>query len=81
MGLTVRNTMKRLHEEMAEELRTLGETVRRRRIAANISQTKLAILCGISNKQMWNVEHGKNWPSLPVYLLMCRSLGVKGLLP
>lgn len=55
--------------------------MRKRRLAAKISQTKLAILCGISNKQMWNVEHGKNWPSLPVYVLMCRSLGVKGLLP
>ena len=67
--------MKQKTEREAAELRAMGTKIREGRIALGLSQTKLSELVGISNKQMWNVEHGKNWLSLPVYLAVGRALG------
>lgn len=60
-----------------QELRDFASEVRRRRQARNISQTKLGALVGCSVKQINNIERAVNWPSMPIYLGLCRELGFK----
>lgn len=40
-------------------------------------QRVIAGKVGISIKQYSNVERGANWPSLPVYIKLCRVLKIK----
>lgn len=69
-------------EKFPKELKILGEQVRTLRKARNLSQTALAALIDMSNKTLDNVEKGRNWPSMPVYIALCRvlDLGVPPLL-
>ena len=53
----------------------LGRLVRARRIAMGMTQIELADLVGISNKTLFNIECGSNWPSLPIYVDILQELG------
>lgn len=59
-----------------KELRKFGEAVREKRAELRVSQVDLARLVGISNKTLFNIEAGNNWPSLPVYAALCRHLAL-----
>lgn len=64
--------MHRKTETMRKELKLLGASVRHRRLTRGISQVQFAAQLGISNKQLNHVESARNWPSLPVYITLCR---------
>ena len=63
-----------------KDLVTLGRTMKLCRQAENvkISQIELAKRIGVSNRQLSNIEAAKNWPSLQVYVAICRELVGKG---
>lgn len=52
----------------------MGREIVARREARGMSQTALAYLIGVTNKQLYNVEKGRNWPSMPVYITLCKVL-------
>jgi transcriptional regulator with XRE-family HTH domain len=54
-----------------------AQNVRDARIKRELSQRELAARAGCSNKQLSHVEQGRHWPSLPVYLGLCRELEQK----
>jgi transcriptional regulator with XRE-family HTH domain len=64
------------------DLVTLGRNIRlcRQAVNVNISQIELAKRVGISNRQLSNIEAAKNWPSLQVYIALCRELSGGGII-
>lgn len=54
--------------------KSLGLAIRAVRKERGWSQLQMAKEMGISNKQLWNIETGNNWPSLPVYAQMCHRV-------
>ena len=72
--------MKRKDETHKADLRMLGARIRDLRTAKSLSQIQFSALAGISNKQLCNIEKANNWPSLPVYVEICRHLGVVDLI-
>lgn len=63
--------------KMPKERKELGAELRRKRQAKHISQVALAELTGVSTKQINHIEMGRNWPSMPVYITLCRALGIE----
>jgi transcriptional regulator with XRE-family HTH domain len=57
-----------------KDLEAFAARLRRTRQALHLSQVALAEKVGISNKQLNNVENAHNWPSMPVYVSLCRVL-------
>ena len=56
---------------------TFGRKLRAARHRARITQQELADKSGIGFQQVSHAECGRVWPSLPVYLKMCRALGLE----
>ena len=67
--------MEKLKWKLPREQRALGEWVDQKRNDRGLSQTALAHLVGISNKTLENIESGRNWPSMQVYVVLCKVLG------
>lgn len=42
--------------------------------ARNISEERLAVIAGISSRQVWNIIHGKSSPRMDTVLRICRAL-------
>ncbi len=64
---------------MVEELKHLADQARSRRLGhtnPRLSQVEFARTLGVSNKTLDNIEAARNWPSMPVYIKLCRALGV-----
>jgi transcriptional regulator with XRE-family HTH domain len=59
-----------------KDLEAFAARLRRTRQALHLSQVALAEKAGISNKQLNNIENAHNWPSMPVYIAICRELGL-----
>ncbi len=59
-----------------KDLEAFALRLKRARQAAHLTQVALAEKAGISNKQLNNVESASNWPSMPVYIALCRELGL-----
>jgi DNA-binding XRE family transcriptional regulator len=57
------------------ELKALANQVKKRRANLGITQIDFAEDLKISNKTLANIEAGNNWPSMPVYITLCRNLG------
>ncbi len=69
--------MRRPHKEVhPEELASLAAAIRDRRLKNGLNQTEFAEQVGVSNKTMDNIEAARNWPSVPVYIAICRVLRV-----
>jgi transcriptional regulator with XRE-family HTH domain len=62
-----------------KDLKTFGKEVRRLRLAAGLSQIALAEKIGCSNKQLDNIEWARCWPSMKVYISLCRALGMENI--
>jgi transcriptional regulator with XRE-family HTH domain len=62
-------------EEMPEFARTLRERCER----AKLTQSELARMVGVGQSQISNIMWGRNLPSLPLYVKICRALGIKRL--
>lgn len=58
----------------SEALKQFGQGVRAKR--GPRSQRVVADRIGISINQYSNIERGINWPSMPVYLKICRVLRI-----
>lgn len=39
-----------------------------------LTQAQLAAEVGGSNKSVSNMEYGRNWPSIPIYMKLCKAL-------
>jgi transcriptional regulator with XRE-family HTH domain len=63
--------------EAVEDLKRFASALRSRRGTA--TQTKIATAIGISVTQYSNLECAQNWPSMQVYVALCRHFGVKKL--
>lgn len=59
-----------------KSLRSFAKGVRRRREELCITFTELRTALGISKSQMSHIECGDNWPSMAVYVELCRVLKV-----
>lgn len=59
-----------------KDLKTFGLEVRRLRTQSNLTQTELAKRVGFSCKQLNHIEYGVHWPSMEVYIGICRALGI-----
>lgn len=55
----------------------LGRKVTRLRERRKITQTDLAAKCGVTVKQINNIERARNGMSLELYLAICSTLGVR----
>lgn len=55
-----------------EALNRFAASVKTMRAASGLSLTQLAAQVGCSFKQIHNLEHALCWPSMPVYLSLCR---------
>lgn len=67
-----------LEEEVAaaahRERAAFGRNVTHVRDRLGKSQKEIASRVGISNKTLCGFERGLNWPSMPVYVSLCRAL-------
>jgi DNA-binding XRE family transcriptional regulator len=57
-----------------QELLLLANQVKKRREALGIQQMSFAEEIGISNKTLHGIEAGRQWPSMPIYIKLCRRL-------
>lgn len=69
--------MSQLEQITLQELADFAAEVRRRRMKLRVTQTEIARRVGCSVKQVNNIERAVNWPSMPVYLGLCRELGFR----
>ena len=53
----------------------LADELRRARVAAGLSQEKLAAKAGISREYVNYLERGKRSPTVTVFVKICRALG------
>jgi transcriptional regulator with XRE-family HTH domain len=58
-----------------KELTEFAARMTATREGRDLSQTKLAALAGCSVKQINNIEGARCWPSMPIYVAICRALG------
>lgn len=64
-------------ERGAEQIRLLGEGLRRRRREIGLSQEQLAELCGLPRKQLSALERGHATRQLRVLAEVCDRLGLR----
>lgn len=57
------------------KLKKLAAAVREGRAKRNLSLRELGENVGIAPQSLQNVERERNWPSMPVYIGLCRELG------
>lgn len=62
--------------KMRAKLDRLGAAVLGLRQEQGLSLAQLAEKVGCSLHTIHNIEHARNWPALPVYVALCRELGV-----
>ena len=62
--------------EREDVLRAFGKKLRAARIAAGLTQEKLAVRCFLGRGRIWNLESGKLAPDLPTLLVLADRLGV-----
>jgi transcriptional regulator with XRE-family HTH domain len=60
----------------AREEETVGQRVRRLRLARGLSQRQLAVPAGVSHSYISRIEHGNREPTLEVLRKLARRLGV-----
>lgn len=58
------------------DIESFGDRLRSRREKKALKRDDVATRCGISYKTLANLEAGRSWPSMPVYISLCRLLGV-----
>lgn len=61
---------------MSQQMRTdFGKRMAARRREQRLTQVELAQSVGLTSKAICNIEHGRQWPSMPVYIGICLRLG------
>ena len=63
-----------VHAQARPRLMKFAAAVATRRMQLGLSRTELATRTGISYWQLSHIENAENWPTLPVYLALCREL-------
>jgi transcriptional regulator with XRE-family HTH domain len=61
----------------SSQLKTLGASIRARRVHAHMSQEKLAELADLHPVYIGKVERGEQWISLHALLRVTKALGVR----
>lgn len=56
------------------DIEKFATTVRGKREALGLTVRSLARKVGVGPSQMSNIQYGYNWPSMPVYVKLCRVL-------
>lgn len=57
-------------------LKLFGQAVATRRAERKLSRRQLAEAVEVSYATISHIENGENWPTVPVYLALCRVLKV-----
>lgn len=57
-----------------DDLKIFGGNLRILRKHRGLSRTQLGEQVGIGYKTVANIEAGRYWPSMPVYISLCRAL-------
>lgn len=60
-----------------KDLKAMGREMGRLRAIKKFSKADLARRVGVSTKQIDHIEEGVNWPSMKVYIGLCRVLGLE----
>jgi transcriptional regulator with XRE-family HTH domain len=55
----------------------LGNEIRKARLAAGLSQEKLALKAGVDRTHVSMLERGLNSPTLDTLIVLCRVMGAK----
>jgi len=63
-----------MQSEPTEDLKVFGETLRTMRESRKVRRVTLAKSVGVHYKTLANMEAGRFWPSMPVYIAICRAL-------
>lgn len=58
-----------------QSLKTLATSARSLRKSCGLSVDQLASRLGVSVKAVYHIERGENWPSMLLYISLCRELG------
>lgn len=58
------------------KLKALGKAIVAMRKKQGLGREKFAELIGLSYSNTANIETGQNWPSMPVYIRICETLGI-----
>ena len=62
-------------EEVLEHAKTLiGTTIKEARETKNISMNALAKITGVTQPTIFNIEAGKRWTYIPIYMKICQAL-------
>lgn len=56
------------------DYKTIGERIRKRRLACNLSQEKLAEICDVGTTHISHIETGNCIPSLKVFIAILNAL-------
>jgi transcriptional regulator with XRE-family HTH domain len=54
----------------------LGQEIRQARLKAGITQEELAVMARVTREYVSLLELNKRMPTLPVYVRICRALGI-----
>jgi len=71
------------HKQWAKEkaneaaLKAMATQLRAGRKIMNVSVSQLAERVGCTIKNIYHIERAENFPSMPVYLAICRELGTR----
>jgi DNA-binding XRE family transcriptional regulator len=63
-----------LHKKSLSALRKLARSVSRARLCSGLTRRQLAGRVGVSYATINHLENAENWPTLPVFLALCRVL-------
>jgi transcriptional regulator with XRE-family HTH domain len=60
-----------------EEIRQIGENIRKYRVKRGLSQLDLAAACGFEESSIGRLENGKTNPTIKTLLKLAKGLDVK----
>jgi transcriptional regulator with XRE-family HTH domain len=65
------------HAEIAAQIRTFGENLRRARQSAGLTQVELSSAAPLDRAAISRLERGERAPDLPTLLRVCAALGIE----
>ncbi|MFC9247735.1 helix-turn-helix domain-containing protein [Streptomyces sp. NPDC057136] len=63
-------------EWVLSQRRTVGDRIRAARLAANLSQMRLATMLGVDHRTIHRIEHGTSDPGLGLLLMLSNAVDV-----
>jgi|JI9StandDraft_1071089.scaffolds.fasta_scaffold381430_2 transcriptional regulator with XRE-family HTH domain len=64
-------------QPLLKEKKRIGAEIKKRRLEREFDRKDLASAVGVTVGMIGHIERGLYWPSMPVYILICRVLGME----